>query len=157
MEAAAVLQGALDSCGWQWVTSLHYGLWQVSIKKGARASFLSDDFIWLSKQTAVPHQVQRAFYLFFNPTKGKEIPKGKIAPVDQVCSAAVVVSASWKCSSEVRRVGKTRSCAQPHWGAFMVKVNGLRNLDPPTRGVLFMLLGSGLSVSTVCWVVPTVG
>lgn len=66
----------------------------MSIKRGVRASFPSDDFIWLSKQTAVPHQVQRALYLFFSSMKGKEIPQVKIAPVDCICLTAVVVSAS---------------------------------------------------------------
>lgn len=85
-----------DSCGWRWVISLLSGFWQVSIKGGVRASCLSDDFIWLSKQTAVPHQVQKVLYLFFSSMKGKEIPKVKIAPVGRVCWTAMVVPASCK-------------------------------------------------------------
>jgi len=102
-----------DSCGWQWVISLHYGFWQVSIKGCVRASFLSDDFIWLSKQTAVPHQVQRAFYLFLNSVKGeKKIPKGKIA--DPACLTAMVVSAFLGNSSD-ERCGDNSLLVQPQW------------------------------------------
>lgn len=85
-----------DSCRWRWVISLHYDFWQVSIKGCARASLLSDDFIWLPKQTAVPHQVQRALCLFFSSVKGKEIPEVKIAPVDCICLTATVVCTSCK-------------------------------------------------------------
>lgn len=120
-----------DSCGLWWVISLHYGFWQVSIKGCARASFLSDDFIWLSKQTAVPHQVQRALYLFFSSMKGKEIPKVKIVPVDCVCLTAVVVSTS--CKTAGATAGKTHSFVLspdgvPSWPNEWVQKPGPPNL-----------------------------